>query len=244
MKAIILAAGRGSRMGELTRDKPKCLVEIHGKPLLELQLAAIQSSGIDKSNIAIVSGYKNESLSKYKLKEFHNSRWENTNMVSSLSCASSWLNNEPCIVSYSDIFYESLAVKLLMDCTATIAITFDTKWQLLWEKRFENPLSDAETFCLKNNNILSGIGKKAKTMEEIEGQYMGVLRFEPRGWSEVTRIRAIMTDSECDQMDMTGLLQKIIEQKNIQIQAIAYDKSWGEVDSLEDLEVYEKEVLV
>ena len=61
MKAIILAAGRGSRMKKLTNDKPKCLVKLHGKPLLEWQLESMRKSGI--SEIAIVTGYKHEMLS-------------------------------------------------------------------------------------------------------------------------------------------------------------------------------------
>ena len=52
-------------------------------------------------------------LSRYGLFEFHNPRWENTQMVSSLSYASVWLENEPCIVSYSDIFYDAEAIQLL-----------------------------------------------------------------------------------------------------------------------------------
>ena len=58
MKAIILAAGRGSRMGNLTDESPKCLVELRARPLLEWQLMAIREAGID--DIAIVNGYKRE----------------------------------------------------------------------------------------------------------------------------------------------------------------------------------------
>ena len=102
MKAIILAAGRGSRMKDLTEDKPKCLVKLHGKSLLDSQLQALSDAGI--AEIAIVTGYKRELLANRGLFEFHNSRWAETNMVSSLACAQEWLETEPCIVSYSDIF--------------------------------------------------------------------------------------------------------------------------------------------
>ena len=79
MKAIILAAGRGSRMNELTYDKPKCLIEINGKTLLDWQLEAIKSVGINE--IGIVTGYKREMLSVYKLIEFYNPNWETSQMV-------------------------------------------------------------------------------------------------------------------------------------------------------------------
>ena len=102
MKAIILAAGRGSRMKSLTDEKPKCLIELNGKPLLEWQLEALRGAGIE--DIAIVTGYKKELLHRYGLKEFHNSLWAETQMVSSLMCANEWLQQSECVVSYSDIF--------------------------------------------------------------------------------------------------------------------------------------------
>src|SRR6185503_13206340 len=54
MRAIILAAGRGSRMGQLTAEIPKCLVQLGGKPLLEWQTGALRAAGIDR--IAVVTG--------------------------------------------------------------------------------------------------------------------------------------------------------------------------------------------
>ena len=56
MNAIILAAGRGSRMKNLTSDKPKCLVQLNGKTLIQWQLDALNQAGI--SNIAVVTGYR------------------------------------------------------------------------------------------------------------------------------------------------------------------------------------------
>ena len=151
MKAIILAAGRGLRMRDLTDERPKCLVEMRGKVLLDWQLEALRGAGV--SDIAIVAGYKSELLSNRGLVEFQNPRWAETNMVSSLACAQEWLLSEPCIVSYSDIFYEALAVESLIKSTARLAITYDPHWLKLWEKRFDDPLLDAETFRL--NSICS-----------------------------------------------------------------------------------------
>ena len=68
MKAIILAAGRGSRMKSLTDEQPKCLIELRGKTLLEWQLGALREAGI--AEIGIVTGYKRELLSNRGLVEF------------------------------------------------------------------------------------------------------------------------------------------------------------------------------
>lgn len=237
MKAIILAAGRGSRMKSMTDDRPKCLVELRGKSLLEWQLAALGAAGI--SQIAIVTGYKRELLAGHAPREFYNPRWAETNMVSSLACAQEWLQTEPCIVSYSDIFYEASAVESLMESNADLAVTYDPHWLELWEKRFGDPLLDAETFRLSPDGTLAEIGNKPQSVQEVQGQYMGLLRFTPTGWAELVRIRSGLTSAECDRMHMTGTLQKVIKAGRVPVAALRYEKPWGEVDSVDDLRQYE-----
>lgn len=237
MKAIILAAGRGSRMKGMTDDCPKCLVELRGKPLLAWQLAALQEAGI--KDIAIVTGYKREMLANRALIEFHNPRWESTNMVSSLACAQEWLLRDPCIVSYSDIFYDASSVLSLMNSPADLAVTFDPNWLALWQKRFGDPLIDAETFRLNSDGSLAEIGNKPKSLTEVQGQYMGLLRFTPTGWNELARIRSGLSNEQRDKMHMTGTLQKVIESGRVAVTAIPYEKEWGEVDSPDDLAAYQ-----
>lgn len=236
MRAIILAAGRGSRMNVLTEDRPKCLVELNGKPLLEMQLSALRKAGIH--DIAIVTGYKRELLTNLGLTEFFNPRWAETNMVYSLSCAEAWLSTTPCIVSYSDIFYSPSAVASLMDCTADLAVTYDQNWLTLWSKRFSDPLLDAETFRLDRNGALLEIGNKPRSIDEIGGQYMGLLRFTPRGWAAIQRVRASLSELERDRLHMTGALQRVIESNLLPVIAVPNAEPWGEIDSQEDLAAY------
>jgi choline kinase len=237
VKAIILAAGRGSRMKSLTDERPKCLVELRGKPLLEWQLESLRAADI--SDIAVVTGYKRELLAGRGLSEFHNPRWAETNMVSSLACAESWLQGEPCIVSYSDIFYSPVAVQSLINCEATLAVTYDPNWLQLWTERFGDPLLDAETFRLSATNTLAEIGNKPQSVDDVQGQYMGLLRFTPEGWAEVVRLRAELSPQQRDSMHMTNTLQRVIDAGRVPIEAVAYTGEWGEVDSSEDLSVYQ-----
>ena len=131
MRAIILAAGRGSRMGALTDAKPKCLLSINGKTLLERQIDALKKAGI--SEIAIVTGYKSELLRPFAKTTFHNNRYA-PKWFRLLEMAQEWLADEDCIVSYSDIFYDSSAPEILINTSQLLAITFDPNWQKLWEK--------------------------------------------------------------------------------------------------------------
>lgn len=239
MKAIILAAGRGSRMNKLTQDRPKCLVELHGRSLLNIQINTLREAGI--SDIGIVTGYKRELLTDRGLVEFHNSRWQQTNMVSSLEAAKVWLESDTCIISYSDIFYNSSAVISLINSPAPIAITYDQNWLQLWQRRFGDPLKDAETFRLTTEGILVEIGNKPNSIEQIQGQYMGLLRFTPNGWGEVKRIRSSLPEKERDTMHMTATLQRVIEAHSVNILAIPYNGIWGEVDSMSDISFYNQQ---
>lgn len=236
MRAIILAAGRGSRMKQLTEYRPKCLVEVNGKALLLWQLEALRSAGIQ--DIAIVTGYKREMIAEFGLTEFYNARWAETNMVRSLECAQSWLREDVCIVSYSDIFYQPRAVRLLMESKSDLAVTYDLNWRRLWTERFGDPLLDAETFRLAEDSTLAEIGNKPKSIDEIQGQYMGLLRFTPKGWGIVQDVLSEIPAAERDALHMTGTLQRIIQSGAVAIAALPYDGEWGEVDSKEDLLSY------
>lgn len=209
-----------------------------GKPLLEHQVSAIRKVGIRE--IGVVTGYRREMLANRGLYEFHNSNWEKTQMVSSLACAEAWLEAGPCLISYSDIFYEASAISNLVKSTEGIAVTYAVDWLSLWQRRFKNPLEDAETFRLNQDQTIAEIGRKAKSIAEIEGQYMGLLKIMPEGWKEIQKIIKQISRDEVARLQMTGLLQTIIERKNIPIHAVPFRGAWGEVDSEKDLHLYEK----
>jgi choline kinase len=237
MRALILAAGRGSRMNTYTDTIPKCLLKINGKSLLEIQLDSIRNAGI--TDIGIITGYKKELIEKYSPISFYNADWQSSNMVSSLACASSWLEKDICIVSYSDIFYDKSAIISLIKSESDLAITYDTKWLELWSSRFKNPLEDAESFRFSpESNLLIEIGNKVNSIDEIQGQYMGLLRITPKGWNEIQSIRTNLSKTERDKLHMTGTLQKIIENRNLPISVIPYSSNWGEVDTEDDLKLY------
>ncbi|WP_166424977.1 phosphocholine cytidylyltransferase family protein [Paraglaciecola sp. 20A4] len=237
MKALILAAGRGSRMKELTENSPKCLVKLNGKSLLTYQLIALREAGI--TEIGIVTGYRREMLVSSELIEFYNERWDKTNMVSSLNCAYEWLQADDCIVSYSDIFYEASAVNSLIEAQADIAITYDPNWLDIWSRRFEDPLSDAETFKMNDKSELCEIGNQPKLVDQVQGQYMGLLKFTPKGLDIIARLQQGLSADLQDKMHMTGALQKVIESKVLAIKAVPYLGRWGEVDSEDDLACYQ-----
>lgn len=226
-------------MKSLTQKSPKCLLKIKDKPLLDWQLKAIRGAGI--KNIAIVTGYKREMLKKYQLVEFHNDKWQISQMVYSLFCAKKWLFDKDCIISYSDIFYQKSAIALLKENKDDIAITFDPNWKKLWEKRFYDPLQDAESFKLNKDNQLIDIGNREVSIKNIEGQYMGLIKVSSKGISHLQELFDSQENSKKENIDMTELLKIVLKVNKFKINAYPYREIWGEVDSKSDLEYYNKQ---
>jgi L-glutamine-phosphate cytidylyltransferase len=240
MRALILAAGRGSRMGALGDDRPKCLVELDGRPLLDRQLAALRRGGADE--IGIVRGYRADMLNVPGLAYFENRRWAETNMVMSLVAAAPWLRSTPVIVSYADIFYCSAVVRGLVNTPGTLVISYDRAWRDLWMRRFPDPLADAETFRIDASGQLLEIGGKTRKIEDIEGQYMGLLKFTPTAWTAIEGLLATLDEPTRDRLDMTGLLRRLLANKAISISTFGTDGQWGEIDNPADVDLYQNMV--
>ncbi|MGA7459896.1 MAG: phosphocholine cytidylyltransferase family protein [Candidatus Korobacteraceae bacterium] len=239
MRAIILAAGRGSRLGHLGDDRPKCFVELDGRPLIEYQLAALRRGGV--SEVGIVRGYRAEMIDFPGLTYFNNERWAETNMVMSLAAAARWLQAGPVIISYADIFYRSELVRGLSEATGELVITYDRKWRDLWARRFADPLADAETFRTDAAGQLLEIGGKTNRIEDIQGQYMGLLKFTPAAWNAVETPLGELDPATRDRLDMTGLLRRLLIAK-FPVNTFATDGQWGEIDNPEDVALYESMV--
>ena len=237
LKVIILAAGEGTRLRPYTLDRPKCMVEIDGVSLIDRQLEVLKSEGID--DIVIIGGYKSEMLKRDDIKLKVNARYFETNMVWTLFSAEEELEGDV-IVSYGDIVYSKNILKALMQSKADIAVTIDKKWEGYWRERNENPLDDAETLKLRKDGTISEIGQKPSSLEEIEGQYMGLMKFSSKGVRQIKSAFHSAIESgkllgkEVENSYMTDLLQSIINM-GVKVASVQINEDWVEVDTVEDL---------
>lgn len=240
MKVLILAAGRGSRLGERTKDRPKCMCTLCGRTLLDRCMETLRQAGVPPADTGIITGYRSEMFTVPDVTYFHNANWAETNMFVSLTMARDWLMREPCVVCYSDIVFSPHALRALMESPAPLAITsYDGYWPL-WERRMGDPLSDLETFRTDGNGHLVEIGKKPLSPDDIEGQFMGLLRFTPESWGWVEETIAHPLPKTVEKLDMTTLLQGMI-QRGYPIQTISTSDLWLECDSQQDISVYERD---
>jgi L-glutamine-phosphate cytidylyltransferase len=133
------------------------------------------------------------------------------------------------------VFQEALIMN-----RSDLAVTYDPNWLQQWANRFVNPLDDAESFQIDRSTcLISEIGNKPETVGEVQGQYMGLLLFSPKGWQGLQKIRNGLEPEICDKIDMTSILQLMIE-SDYDVQGVPTDSEWGEFDSKEDILGYQK----
>jgi len=132
-KALILAAGMGTRLAPLTNDRPKSLVPVNGKPILMKQIENLYENGI--TDITIVSGYKADVLKSAVLEVFPEIQFvESVDYASTNNMYSAYLGiremfpegaMQPFLMMNADVFYDSSVVRELVSCPSENAIVVD-----------------------------------------------------------------------------------------------------------------------
>ena len=241
--AIILAAGQGTRLRPYTDDKPKCLVNLAGHPLLQHQVAALRAAGIE--TIGVVTGYYSQKIESLGHRTFYNGDYANTNMVASAMCAEAWLRgDDDVLLCYGDIVYEPHIIRKLMNCDAQLSTTVDQSWESLWRLRQEDPLNDAETMKVDEQGRILEIGKKPGSLADIDAQYMGLIRiradFAQRFFTIYDSLERHTSYDGKDwaNMYMTTYLQLLIQ--HTPLTAVSVEGGWLEVDTVEDIELFNR----
>jgi L-glutamine-phosphate cytidylyltransferase len=248
LKVIILAAGRGSRLSPLTDNKPKCMVKLFGKSLLKWQIEKFREVGI--KDISVVTGYKKELIIMDGIKIYHNENFEKTNMIETLFCAKKEIN-EKVIVSYGDIIFQNSVVEKLIESKEDFSVVIDKEWRKYWSIRFDNPLDDAESLILDSENYIKNIGQKTTNLDEIQGQYIGLMMFKGKSteiikkfYDKMKKLSKInenpLNSNLTFQLSyMTDFLQGLVNEK-YKLKAILIENGWLELDSMYDYEIYNK----
>jgi choline kinase len=178
MRAIIIGAGRGSRLMPTTSDNPKCFAEVQGKRILDWTIEAFRENGID--DIAFIGGYRIDSV-RDTYPDFayrHNSDWENNNILASLFYAED-LMDEPFMCCYSDILFTRQIVADMLQSAADISLAVDTAWLDRYEHRSEHPSDDAEKVTVTNGRVTEI--ERQISESDAYGEYIGLAKFSTAG---------------------------------------------------------------
>lgn len=243
MKALILAAGQGTRLRPLTDDRPKCLVELGGKSLLERQSTVLRRADIQ--DVTVVSGYRADQIAARGFAIRMNPRYATTNMVATLFSAADLMGGgQDLLICYGDIVYESRVLSSLLAVDAPVTVMVDRQWLRYWRLRLDDPLTDAETLKLGPGGRLRELGKKPRGYSEIEGQYMGLIKVRADHVDKLRQVYASMDRAgtydgkDFDNMYMTSFIQYLIDY-DWDVRVAETDNGWLEVDSVSDLQRYE-----
>jgi len=176
MKAIIIAAGKATRLLPLTKETPQCLLEVNGKPIIEHQLDYLKAAGVD--DVVVVCGHQADKVETFcmnrGIKTILNPFYDKSGMAMSLWCARAEMS-DGILFLYSDILFESLIVKGLVASSGDI---------LLAVKR-DGLRSEAEKVIEEGGRI------KHITKTDMEGEnaeFVGFARFSRKGARELISV--------------------------------------------------------
>jgi choline kinase len=180
MKAIIIGAGRGSRLGPRTEHIPKTLVEVMGRSMLDFVLDALVDGGVARKDIVFIAGYAEDAVRlRYPdLTYVRNEEWASNNILLSLFKARAHLE-DGFLSTYADIIYESDIVRRLLASPADLALGCDTRWRRRYVDRSQHPESDAEKLRAEGARVVE-ISRKIPS-EHASGEFIGVMKASASG---------------------------------------------------------------
>lgn len=235
-RAIILGAMHGPEFGDLTRDRPKCMLDVAGKPVLAHVVEGYRKAGI--RDIAVIRGYRKEAVNLEGVRYCDNDRETEPSEVYSLYEARHEIQG-PCIISYGDVLFRKYIPQGLVEVDADLAVMIDTNWR---ESRNRNRYADyatcsqpsgRESFC--NHVTLHNV---AGTIErsEIHGEWMGFLKLSERGAQVVRQVLEewFTHHAPAPTRDMAALMRELLS-RGEEIRVIYTTGNWLDIDRVEDV---------
>jgi len=250
-RAILIAAGRGKRLGTHTDEVPKCMVGVGTRPILGWVWEAFRAAGIEE--LVVIRGYRGDVLESFvrtlvpRVEFVDNLEWQTNNVLLSLACARRYLD-QPCLLSYSDIIFTPAVARAAVESPAEIGLVIDREFRTIYQGRTEHPLDEGEVSDLMPDGSVARVGKRALPPADAIGEYIGLTRLGARGVATVanTLDRLARQFAGRDHAPfqrattyrnayLTDLWQELID-GGLAIEPVFIDGQWREIDTGQDLE--------
>ena len=239
-KALIIAAGLGSRLKKHTENLPKCMLDFGGKTLLQRQLESYKHNGI--KDISLVRGYKKEKINYKDIKYFENKDYKNNNILNSIFYAEKVINGN-IIISYSDILFDKSVVERTLKSDHDISVVVDIDWRGYYVGRKDHPISEAENIIFNSNNEVEKIGKINTGNQEVHGEFIGMIKLSNRGTEifkeHFHRLKKIYWNKPFQRAKifqkayLTDFIQELVD-IGIKVHCVIIESGWKEIDTVED----------
>lgn len=231
MKALILAAGLGTRLAPLTNDKPKSLVEVNGMPILMKQIENLHENGI--YDITIISGYKADILKKAVYERYSDIQiiesvnYATTNNMYSAYLAKDIVSGDPFLMMNADVFYDASIIKELLSFSAPNAIVTDIGTYL-----------EESMKVVERNGRLVQISKTISPNDAL-GASIDVYKFSAKGGKAFFKKCAEYIEGKKElKMWSEVALNDILSE--VEFKACPLNGRWLEIDNHDDLAAAEK----
>jgi len=240
IKSIILAASQGN-LGNLVKDKPKTMLYVNGKSLLEHQVSLLNEIGIN--DITVVTGFKPETIDLSNIKKIQNDKFNETRELYSLHKAIDTLEDEV-IYSFGDIIYKKYILNdLLINDNSDISIIVDSERKYQSEHDNDYVITDySHEYDFDNKDIYlkrikTGIIHDPSTMpSDYTGEFIGVWKTNAKGTKIIKdKLDELIKLDNRDYLDINYLFNELIKDGN-KIKVHFIKGSWLDIDSYIDIQ--------
>lgn len=236
-KAIVLAASRGTGLGRMTEERPKCMVPVGGEPILAQIVSSYRAAGV--KDVTVVRGYKKEAVDLDGLDYIDNDDATPTRGLYSLYKALPALEGN-CLISYGDVLFKKYIPQQLMDTEADFAIAVDANW-----KESRNAGRYAEYVACSQSNTRQAFYQAVRLVRasaelqghEIHGEWMGFLKVSAKGaglLSEHLTRKAAEDQEALKTMGMLALLNELVDAGH-EVRVLYSTGHWMDIDSVDDV---------
>ena len=233
MQAIIMAAGKGSRLGNLTENLPKSFLKIKGKRLIDINIALLHKYGI--WDIIIVTGFQDKMFLD-TLKDIpgitfaFNPFYDFANVISSYYMGMSYLHDD-FVYMHADTICDIGIFHDLLVSEGDIVLPVDPK-----------PCDDEAMKIRVEEDKVVEITKKMP-VEKASGEFIGIAKFKKQVIDDLNASAiSVLRDKEFSSY-FEGALQKVLDLKKYDVRVVKTNgRFWGEVDFLEDYQKAEKNI--
>ena len=231
MKAIILSAGQGSRLGHLVDDRPKCLIEFNGRTLLDRQLDTLEANGVHEA--VVVTGFHDEMIEQAlarrsggpAVRTVYNPFYKVADNTGSLYMARHELCGDCLVWNGDTLVSRALMARVVGNDRAGICVTIDRKG---------DGYDDDDMKVVEQGGLLKAIGKRLS--EGVNAESIGLLAFRSGGAEQFrAAIEAAMRTSEGTTIWYLRVINQIAQDNEVWTLDIAGDE-WGEVDFPPDVD--------
>ena len=230
LRVVTLAAGHGSRLGIGPQQQAKFMTELGGKTLLDWQRIAYEQARLHERLLVV----RPEAAPTLEPGEHCVHVSGIGGPMDSLFAIDASAADNGLIVSYADIvFHPEIVTSLLAVEQSDICIVADRNWLALWSLRFDSVLDDAEPFQANGNSLIA-IGGQATDPDEIEAQFIGMMKLSPHGFQQLKELSQVGDDT-------TKLLARALA-TGIHVDICYIDGRWCEVDTQRDITCYQKAI--